>query len=307
MAITNIVSAPTIGIIAAIVVGIGLLVAIIVLCVRHWDEIKEAGVKAWEWIKNAWDKVATWFSEKVIEPIVQFFTNLWSKITEIFGVVKEWFSEKFNAAKQGITNAFSTIGNFFSNIWSKITGVFSKVGSWFSDQFKQAVNNIKNVFSSITSFFSGVWTSIKNIFSKVGSAIGGAITNTVKSAINGVLSTAIRIINNFISAINLAISVINAIPGVNIKKLSKLSVPKLAKGGIVDSATLAVVGEQGKEAIVPLENNTEWIDKIVDKLGAKQGSTPIALYVDGKKFAETSINTINALTRQTGSLKLNLV
>lgn len=300
-------ASPVTWIVLAIVAAVAALVAIIILCIKHWDDIKAAGVAAWEWIKKTWDKVATWFNEKVIQPIVQFFTNLWSKITEIFGVVKEWFSEKFNAAKQGITNAFSTIGDFFSNIWSKITGVFSKVGSWFKEQFQNAVNNVKNVFSSITNFFSGIWNSIKSIFSNVGSAIGGAITNTVKSAINGVLSTATKIINGFISAINVAISVINAIPGVNIKKLSQLSVPKLAEGGIVDSATLAVVGEQGKEAIVPLENNTEWIDKIADKLGARQGNTPVILQVDGKTFAETSINTINALTRQTGSLKLNLV
>ena len=106
----------------------------------------------------------------------------------------------------------------------------------------------------------------------------------------------------------MAISVINKIPGVNIKKLSKLSVPKLAKGGIIDSATLAVVGESGKEAVVPLENNLEWLDKLADRLAARTGgSTPVVLNVDGKTFAQTAINTMNELTRQTGSLKLNIM
>lgn len=297
-------ASPITWIVAAIVA----LIAAIILCIVYWDEIKAAAVAAWDWIKEAWGKVAAWFDEKVIQPVVQFFTNLWSKITEIFGKVKNWFTEKFNAARDGVKNAFSSIGSFFSGIWSKITGVFSAVGSWFSEKFRTAVNNIRNVFSGITSFFSGIWESIKNIFSKVGSAIGGAITNTVKSAINGVLSTAIKIINGFISAINIAISVINAIPGVNISKLNKLSVPKLAKGGIVDSATLAVIGEQGKEAVVPLENNLEWIDKLADRLAAKSGGrTPIILQVDGKTFAQTSIDTINELTRQTGTLKLQIV
>ena len=35
--------------------------------------------------------------------------------------------------------------------------------------------------------------------------------------------------------------------------------PALAKGGIVDEATHALIGEDGAEAIVPLENNTEWV------------------------------------------------
>ena len=163
------------------------------------------------------------------------------------------------------------------------------------------------MFGKIKDFFTGIWDDIKEIFSKVGETIGGAISDSVKKAINWVLEKAIDIINGFIGAINLAIGIINKIPGVNIKKLSKLDVPKLAEGGIVDSATLAVIGEQGREAVVPLENNTEWIDKLADRLAAKTGgSTPIVLQVDGKTFAQTSINTINELTRQTGSLKLNL-
>ena len=43
-------------------------------------------------------------------------------------------------------------------------------------------------------------------------------------------------------------------------------VPMLAKGGIVDGATLAVIGEQGKEAVMPLENNTGWINELAFKL-----------------------------------------
>lgn len=43
----------------------------------------------------------------------------------------------------------------------------------------------------------------------------------------------------------------------------------LAKGGVVDEATLAIIGEQGKEVVMPLENNTEWIDLLAQKLSTK--------------------------------------
>lgn len=308
MAIYNIVMAPVNLVILAIVAAIVALIAIITLCIVYWDEIKQFAVDCWDKIKEAWNAVATWFSEKVVEPIKEFFSGLWDGIVNIFNTVKDWFSEKFNAARDAVKSAFSSIGSFFTGIWDKIRNVFSAVGTFFKDKFQSAVNSIKNVFSSITGFFSDVWNKVKSIFSNVGSAIGGAITNTVKTAINGVLSTATKIINGFISAINIAISVINAIPGVNIKKLSKLSVPKLAEGGIVDSATLAMIGEDGKEAVLPLEKNTEWIDKLADRLASRTGgNTPIVLNVDGKTFAQTSINTINELTRQTGSLKLNVL
>lgn len=225
---------------------------------------------------------------------------IWNAIVGYIGYVKEMPGKIWAFIK--------TIPDYFKKIWDGITSIFSKIGTWFGDKFKEAVDKIKSVFGGIKSFFTGIWDSIKAIFSKVGSAIGGAITNTVKKAINTVLSTAIGIINGFISAINLAIGLINKIPGVNISKLKKLDVPQMAKGGIVDSATLAVVGEQGKEAIMPLENNTEWIDTLADKLSARNNpTTPIILNVDGKTFAQTSINTINDLTRQTGSLKLNVI
>ena len=44
--------------------------------------------------------------------------------------------------------------------------------------------------------------------------------------------------------------------------MSTLSLPRLAKGGIVDGATPFIAGEQGKEAIVPLERNTEWVGMV---------------------------------------------
>ena len=83
--------------------------------------------------------------------------------------------------------------------------------------------------------------------------------------------------------------------GVNIPKI-----PYLAKGGIIDSPTLAMVGEAGKEAVVPLENNTEWTDKMGSMvanavLSAMQfsggfsnnssGSGDVYLQIDGTTFA----------------------
>ena len=107
--------------------------------------------------------------------------------------------------------------------------------------------------------------------------------------------------------------------GWKIGDLLEGSIPKLgidwyAKGGVFEKPTafgmnggnMMVGGEAGAEAIVPLEKNTEWLDKIADKLAAKQGATPIVLNVDGKTFAQTSISSINQLTKQTGKLGLKL-
>jgi hypothetical protein len=92
----------------------------------------------------------------------------------------------------------------------------------------------------------------------------------VKGLINGIIS----LINGAIGAINkIGVDIPDWVPefggkrfGFNLPKI-----PKLAEGGIIDKPTLAMVGEAGREAVVPLENNTAWIDKLADKLGSKMG------------------------------------
>ena len=319
--------------ITLVVLAVAAVVAIVILCIKYWDEIKEVAKKCWDGIKNVWNTVAEWFSTNVIDPIKNFFTGLWdgiknifttvvnwikenwqalllilvnpfagafkliydncegfrtvvdnvvkaikeffsglwTKIKDIFSTVGTWFKDKFNSAVTGIKNVFASIGSFFSGIWTTIKNVFSSVKSWFSSIFSGAWDGIKTAFSKVKSFFTGIWDTIKGIFSKVGTAIADAVGGTVKKAINTVLSVAVKIINGFISAINLAISAINLIPGVDIKKLDKLEVPKLARGGIIDKPTIAMVGEAGKEAVMPLERNTGWIDQLASKLGDKIG------------------------------------
>lgn len=195
--------------------------------------------------------------------------------------------------------------NWFSNLWGDIKGIFKPVAEFFKDIWGKAFNAVKNVFAPIVDFFGGIWDKIKNKFSKLGTSIGDAISNAVKSGINGVISLIERTINTAIGLINGAIRLINLLPGVNVSYVQKLRMPRLAKGGIVDSATIAMVGEQGKEAVVPLENNTEWMDKLADRLAARMASpTRVSLNVDGKELGWATINSINNITKQSGNLPL---
>lgn len=289
---------------------------------KAWGGVKEWFTKIWEGIKSVYSTVATWFTtlftnawqgiQNAWNSVLNWFSNLWNGIKNIYNVVATWFSNIFKSAWNGIQSAWGSVKEWFSGIWTGIQGIFSAVGSWFSGIFTSAVNGIKNVFSGITNFFSGIWNSIKTIFSNVGTAIAIGIKGAVSTAVNKVLSVACSIINGFIKAINFAIDIINAIPGVNIGRVQELSVPTMAKGGVVDSATLAMIGEQGKEAVVPLENNLGWLNKLADMLNERMGESDsgrknIILQVDGKTFAQTSIDSINQLTRQTGSLGLALM
>ena len=90
--------------------------------------------------------------------------------------------------------------------------------------------------------------------------------NAVKSGLNRVLSTIESTINKGIGLINSAIGLANKLPGINVGKVGKLSLPRLAEGGIVDKPTIAMVGEAGSEVIMPLKNNVEWADRVASLL-----------------------------------------
>ena len=288
--------------------------------------------QAWSDIKNAFSTAISWIREKIIQPIADFY-NKWirpviEKIIEIITkcveiiinlyvglynllvdkVIKpiaEWVSKTVGNIKDWIKGAVDTIKGWFSDLWSKIKEIFSPVANFFKDVWNKAYNAVKNVFAPIVDFFGGIWDKIKNKFSKLGTSIGDAISNAVKSGINGVISLIERTINTAIDLINGAIRLINLLPGVNVDRVNRLKLPRLAKGGIIDSATIAMVGEQGKEAVVPLENNTEWMDKLADRLAARMASpTRVSLNVDGKELGWATINSINNITKQSGNLPL---
>jgi hypothetical protein len=158
------------------------------------------------------------------------------------------------------------VGDFFVGIWNSIKGAFAAVGNFFKNIFTGAWNNIKNVFSKVGDFFGNIWNTIKEKFSALGTSIGNAISGAVKKGINGIIGMAEGVVNGFLKLINGAIGLINKIPGVNIPKIKLLSFPRLAKGGVVDKETTAVIGEDGAEAVVPLENNTGWIRKVAQQI-----------------------------------------
>ena len=307
--------------------------------IKLWDKIKNAVSVFIDWCKNAWQAIKTaisnaisWIKEKILVPISNFYIK-WIKppvdkcieiitkmveiviglyvglfnllVDKIIKPIAEWVSKTVNNIKDWIKGAVDTVKGWFSDLWSKIKEIFSPVANFFKDVWNKAYNAVKNVFAPIVDFFGGIWDKIKNKFSKLGTSIGDAISNAVKSGINGVISLIERTINTAIGLINGAIRLINLLPGVNVSYVQKLRMPRLAKGGIVDSATIAMVGEQGKEAVVPLENNTEWMDKLADRLAARMASpTRVSLNVDGKELGWATINSINNITKQSGNLPL---
>ena len=212
----------------------------------------------WQDIKNALATVASWFLtmftnaytnvKNVFALIGQWFGARWQDIKNALATVASWFLTMFTNAYTNVKNVFSAIGSWFGARWTEIKTALSAVPSWFGTQFQNAWTNIKNAFANVTSFFSSLWEKIKGCFVNVGVKIGSAVGDAFKSAINSCLSTIEGVVNKFIGMINGVIGVINEIPGVSLGKISTLSLPRLAKGGILKEGT-AMVAEAGPELL----------------------------------------------------------
>lgn len=115
----------------------------------------------------------------------------------------------------------------------------------------------------------GRWLYEDSVYTVLG--IWNSIWGGIKSIINFIIGG----INSAISALNsLSFSVPNWVPVIGGKSFgfNLPSIPYLAEGGIVNSPTLAMIGEAGPEAVLPL-------DRLGDLNG---GSRPIVIYLDGK-------------------------
>ena len=236
---------------------VALLAGLVVAFVYLWNNVegfRKFWINAWNLIKSAASKAKT--------AITNAFSNLGS-----------WFKTKFGQVQKAGQDAMDKVKGFFTSAKNKVTSTFSNIGSWFSSKFKSAWNGVKNAFSNWGSFFSGLWTKIKSKFGSIGSSLGKAMGDAVKSGLNKVLSTIEKTINKGIGLINSAISLANKLPGISVGKLSKISLPRLAKGGVLERGQVGFLEGTGAEAVVPLENNRAWLSKVAEDLHDLQGNT----------------------------------
>ncbi|SNK73189.1 TMP repeat family [Streptococcus pneumoniae] len=317
-----------------IIAAIAALIAIGVLLYQNWDTVVEFAKTAWQGLCD--------FISGICRAIGEFFSGLWTKLQEIFEPIGQWFGEKFQQAWDAIVNIFSGIGEWFSGVfqgawdaivniftpigswfgqrWADVTSVLANVSSWFGNMFTSAYNAVKNAFSSIGGFFSGVWSTVQSIFVNAGQKVGSAVGGAFKSAVNAVLGTIENVVNGFIGMINGVLGVVRNLPGLGwVGSVSTVSLPRLARGGIVDSPTIAMIGEAGKEAVVPLENTgfIQTLGRVVSSavVNAMAGISPqggfssdgdIVIQIAGHEFGRVAIQEINKEHERAGQTLLKI-
>lgn len=152
-----------------------------------WDALKLMFSDWWDDVKQIFGVVGEWFGEKfskaweaIKKPFIkvgEFFGNVWTYIKNSFADTVAVFKEIFNSVWTNIKKPFEATWSFFSNVWSKIKSAFSYTVTWFKNTFTNAWNGIKGAFSNVWSFFSNVWTNIKKAFSYTVTWFGTTFSN----------------------------------------------------------------------------------------------------------------------------------
>lgn len=235
--------------------------------------------------------------ESIAQPFIWLFQNwqtVWNNIcgfvstiwNMIIGVVTAYINT-MNAIISAIVNTIMAvispivnwindniiqpIANFFSGLWNGIvqgvTGfiqgvmnVILPIANWINSNIVQPVSRFfSGLWNGIVQGVSGLASGIKNVFS--------SIVGIIKAPINAIIGG----VNAVIRGLN-SIKVPDWVPGLGGAHPNFPTIPMLAKGGVVDNATMAIIGESGKEAVMPLENNTGWITNLAGQLAERGGT-----------------------------------
>ena len=268
-------------------------------------------------------------SQKFDEIHTQYLTPLWNTILEVFGILFdkltvlwqeylvpliEWFIENILPVIQpihaqiveGVTIATETVITI-------LTDVVDTVG--------KIIEDVSTIFAGLIEFLTGVftgdwetaWQGITDIFS--------GVKDLLCDIINGILSAIEALANGVVKGINKVIDVLNGmsfeIPdwvpefggktfGLNIPKLSEISIPRLATGAVIppNKEFLAVLGDQksGTNIETPLDTMLQAFEQVAASMlkNVSTTSDSTTMELDGETFARLEMPYILAEMKRKG-------
>lgn len=203
------------------------------------------------------------------------FTPLTLVITAIgllaYAVISNWsgISAFFGNMIGQIGAFFKGLGELVGNIVKNMIDAFGRFFKGVGETVEKIRSKIVGTFQAIAKTISGIWSNLVGTVRGFGVKIGEAVGGAIKGAINGVLSMVEGVLNTPINAINGLLDVINKVPGVDIKHLDTLHLPRLASGGIVPSQNgghVIMAGEAGEdEWVVPESKMADMVEQLTSR------------------------------------------
>lgn len=274
----------------------------------------------WDLLKEAWGSVKDYFEEYIEEAGGNVIEGLYNGILDALKSVGRWIKENiFDPFIKGFKNAFgihspSTVmkkmGAYIieglklglKDIWNKVKSIIENLKANIKKAFTSIKTNTIAVFTSmkntVVNIFKGIWNGIKGIINNI---IGG-IEKMANSVISG--------LNSMINAMNkLSWDIPDWVPkiggnkfGISIPTIASVSIPRLANGCITTGSTLANIGEAGREAVLPLENNLSYLEPLADMIASKmEGVQTVRIVPDKNGIFKVVREEANSYYRRTGN------
>jgi tape measure domain-containing protein len=187
-------------IVAAVIVGVVLIVGLVMVIIKNWSKIAEF----FEWLGGVIADAFLFAGRKIVEFflwVVEGIKSIWNGIVDffkkwgtvvlqvlaviIFGIpgliavavyqiIKHWdiIGPKVKAIWGKIKVFLSTVGKQIANIFFELVNKIKDAFQWVVDKaimiweklkswFSNLVEGIKNIWNGIVGFFSGLWNAIK--------------------------------------------------------------------------------------------------------------------------------------------------
>lgn len=215
--------------IGLVILAIVALIAVVVLIVKNFGFFKRIAVDIWEFFRDNWPAILR-FITAPIRAAGRFIRDNFNQVRGDATAVYRWIVDTFAKLPAALGRFFDGVAAFAGQTWGKIRDGATAAGRFILDRVDDVVGFIRDLPGRIAeaagNLFSPILDSFKNV---VNSIIG--IWNNLSLTIGG-----------------------GSIAGYTIPSvtLDTPDIPYLAKGGIVTRPTLAVIGEAGPEAVVPL-------------------------------------------------------
>lgn len=208
----------------------------------------------------------------VVAQIIQTIGQVIPVLEPIFSMIISTVGEIVSTVLPPLGTAIQMIGDAIVVLAPIVTTAFGVI----SECVTTAVGGISSVISGALGLISSIWSgSWQGMVDSFGTIFGG-IAQICKAPINAVIG----IINGCIDAINsISVDIPDWVPMVGGSHfgMSLSHIPKLATGGVVNKATTAVIGEAGKEAVMPLERNTGWIGQLSSQIMSHMQGMTVAV------------------------------